>query len=71
MMDCSTILLINILRATVDHVQCSPEIDPASPDVRDLKRTLLEQILRLLASEPALARLATQGPPQGARSGIQ
>jgi hypothetical protein len=71
MKDFSSVLLINILRATVDHVQQSPEIDQASPGVKDLKRTLLEQILRLAAREPELARLATPESPQGAHSGIQ
>jgi hypothetical protein len=70
MKDFSTVLLINMLRATVDHVQHSPEIDQASPGVKDLKRTLLEQILRLLASEPELARLATEERPQEACGGI-
>ena len=60
MKDFSTVLLIKILRATVDHVQKSPEIDQASPGVRDLKRTLLEQIARLQWNEL----------PQEARNGI-
>jgi hypothetical protein len=51
MKDFSTILLINILRATVDHVQQSPDIDPTSPGVRELQRTLLKQIVRLQGSE--------------------
>jgi hypothetical protein len=61
MKDFSTVLLIKILRATVDHVQQSPEIDQASPGVKDLKRTLLEQIARLQWNEL----------PQEARNGIQ
>jgi hypothetical protein len=59
MKDFSTILLIKILRATVDHVQQSPEIDQAIPDVRELKRALLEQIVRLQGSdlEPVKSQL--------------
>jgi CxxC-x17-CxxC domain-containing protein len=50
MNDCSTVLLINTLRATVEHLQESPEIDQASPGVKELERTLLEQIVRLQAN---------------------
>jgi hypothetical protein len=51
MKDYSTILLINILRATVDHVQRSPDIEPTHPGVRELQRTLLEQMVRLEGNE--------------------
>ena len=51
MKDFSTILLIKILRATVDHVQQSPEMDPTHPGVRELQHTLLKQIARLQGSE--------------------
>jgi hypothetical protein len=47
MKDFSSVLLINILRAIVDHVQQSPEIDKASPSLKDVKRTFREQIMRL------------------------
>ena len=71
MKDFSSVLLINILRATVDHVQQSPEIDQASPGVRELKRTLLDQILRQVAIDPEVMRPATQERPQVVRNGIQ
>lgn len=44
-------LSIKILRATIDNVLQSAEIDQASPGVKDLKRTLLEQIVRLPGNE--------------------
>ena len=47
MKDFSTILLINILRATVDHVQDSLEIDMANPGLLEFKRTLLKNIVTL------------------------
>jgi hypothetical protein len=47
MNDFPTILLLNILRATVGHLQQSLEIDRASPGVKDLQRTLQDQIMRL------------------------
>ena len=67
MKDFSTILLIKILRATVDHVQQSPEIDQASPDVRELKRTLLEQIMRLQGSDLKLVKVTTDKISEGAQ----
>jgi hypothetical protein len=51
MKDFSTILLITILRAIVDHVQLSPDIDPTRLGVRGVQRTLLKQIVRLQGSE--------------------
>ena len=56
MRDFSTVLLINILKATVDHAQESPEIDQASPGFREFKRTLLERIVKLqgVIREPAI-----------------
>jgi hypothetical protein len=60
MKDFSTILLIKILRATVDHVQQSPSIDQASPGVRELKRALLEQIVKHHANDPGPAKFTTQ-----------
>jgi hypothetical protein len=53
MKDASNILLMNVLRATINQVQESPNIDQASPAVKELKRTLLEQILKLLAANSA------------------
>jgi hypothetical protein len=50
MRDSSPILLINVLRATIHQLQESPNIDQSSPAVKELKRTLLEQILKLLAN---------------------
>ena len=47
MRDFSTVLLIKILRAIVDHVQESSEIDRASPGLREFERTLLAQIVSL------------------------
>jgi hypothetical protein len=52
MKDFSTILLTKILRATVEHLQESPEIDQANPGLREFKRTLLAQIVWLQAIEP-------------------
>lgn len=52
MKDLSTIVSTKILSAIVEHLQESPNIDQASPAVRDLKRTLLAQIVRLQAIEP-------------------
>jgi hypothetical protein len=51
MKDFSTILLIKILRAIVDHVQLSPDIDPTCPGVREMQRTLVKQIVQLQGSE--------------------
>ena len=51
MRDFSTILLIKILRAIVDHVQLSPDIAPTRLDVREVQRTLVKQIGRLQGSE--------------------
>jgi hypothetical protein len=51
MKDFSRILLINILRATIDHVQQSPDIDPTHPGVRELQHALLKQIVRLQGGE--------------------
>ena len=48
----STVLLINIHRATVDHAQESSEIDQASPGLQEFERTLLAHIERLQASDP-------------------
>jgi hypothetical protein len=53
MNDVSDIQLINVLRSAVDQVQKSPNFDQASPGVKELKRALLEQILRLLAANRA------------------
>lgn len=47
MKDFSTILLIKILLATVDHVESSPAIDQNLPGTRELKRTLMEQVAKL------------------------
>jgi hypothetical protein len=47
MKDFSTVLLINTMRATVEHLQESSEIDQASSGLKELERTLLEQIVRL------------------------
>jgi hypothetical protein len=52
MKDFSTIFLTKILRATVEHLQESPEIDQASPGLREFKCTLLAQIVSLQASDP-------------------
>jgi hypothetical protein len=65
----STILLINVLHKTVDAVQESPDIDQASPGVKELKRTLLEQIVRLQASDPGSGRFTVEEMPQ-ARNGV-
>ena len=51
MKDLSTILLIQILRAIVDRVELSPDIDPARRGVREVRRTLFKQIVRLQGSE--------------------
>lgn len=69
MKDFSTILLMNILRATVDHAQKSAEIDQASPGFQEFKRTLLAQIVKLQASEPGLGRCIVDERPQ-ARNGL-
>ena len=50
MKDFSTILLINVLRATVETVQESACIDQTSPGAKELQRTLLAEIVRLRAS---------------------
>ena len=67
----STAQVIKILRSTLESVQKSPEIDQASPGVRELKRTLLDQILRQVAIDPEVMRPATQERPQVVRNGIQ
>jgi len=64
MRDFSTILLRNILGATVEHFQESPEIDQASPGLRKFKRTLLGQIVRLQAIEPGPRRFIVEEVPQ-------
>jgi hypothetical protein len=64
MKDFSTILLTQILRATVEHVQESPEIGQASPALREFKRTLLAQIVRLEAIEPGPRRFIVEEAPQ-------
>ena len=69
MKEFSTILLINILRANVEHLQESRKIDPARPGVKELKRTLLEQIVRLQASEPGSRRFIVKEALQ-ARNGL-
>jgi hypothetical protein len=51
MKDFSTIPLFNILRAIVNHVQLSPDIDPSRPGVREMQHTLWKQIVRLQGSE--------------------
>lgn len=56
MRDFSTVLLINILKATVDHAQESSEIDQASPGLREFKRTLLAQVVRLQGTDPEPGR---------------
>ena len=48
MRDFSTILLTNVLRATVETLRESVNIDQAR--AQELKRTLLEQIARLQAN---------------------
>jgi hypothetical protein len=53
MNDASDIQLIDHLRLAVDQVQKSPNFDPASRGFKELKRTLLEQILRLVAANSA------------------
>ena len=47
MKDFSTILLIKVLLATVEHVESSPTIDQNLPGTKELKRTLMEQIVKL------------------------
>jgi hypothetical protein len=69
MREFSTVFLVNILRATVDHAQESSEIDQASPGFREFKRTLLAQILRLQASDPGPERFTVDAMPE-ARNGI-
>jgi len=69
MRDFSTIVLINIVRKTVDTVQDSPDIDQASPGARELKRTLLEQIVRLQASDAGPGTFIVDEMPQ-ARHGV-
>jgi hypothetical protein len=69
MKDFSTILLINTLRATVDHLQQSAEIEQASPGVKDLKHTLRAQIVRLQGSDPEPRRIIFEEVPQ-ARNGF-
>jgi hypothetical protein len=51
MKDFSTILLMKILRAIVDYVQVSPDINLTRPGVRETQHTLLEQMVRLQESE--------------------
>ena len=60
MWDFSTTLLINILLKTVDAVQESLDIDQASPSVNEVKRTLLEQIARLQASDLGSGRFTLE-----------
>ncbi len=69
MKDFSTILLINILRETVDTVKRSPDIDQANPGTRELNRTLMEQIVRLQASEPKFGKFIVDQMAQ-ARNGF-
>jgi hypothetical protein len=64
MKDFSTILLINMLRATVEHLQQSPEIDQASPGVEDLKHTLRAQIVRLRGTDPEHGGFTVDATPE-------
>jgi hypothetical protein len=65
MKDFSTILLTKILRATVEHLQEPPEIDHASPGLREFKRTLLAQIVSLQAIEPGPGRRIVEEMTRG------
>lgn len=56
MREFSTILLIHILRATVDHAQESSEIDHTSPGFTEFKHTLLDKVVRLQSSDSELGR---------------
>jgi len=61
MKDFSSNLLINILRATVDHVQDSLEIDLANPGLLEFKRTLLENIVKLQGNRAGLQLTVQKG----------
>jgi hypothetical protein len=69
MRDFSTVLLINILRAIVNHSQESSEIDHRNAGFQEFRRTLLNQILRLEANDPVPERL-TVDPMAEAHNGI-
>ena len=64
MRDFSTVLLINILNATVDHAQESSEIDQASPGLQEFKRTLLAQVVRLQGTDPEPGRFKVEDMPE-------
>lgn len=51
----TTILLINTLRATLEHVEQTPDIDPNYPGLVEFKRTLITQIHKLQTED--------SGPP--------
>jgi len=69
MKDFSTVLLINVLQATVDHAQKSSEIDQSSPEFREFSRTLLAEIVGLRASDPGPEKFMADEIQQ-ARNGI-
>ena len=55
MKDFSTVILIEILRATIRCVEESPGMDPGHAGVRQFEGVLLEEIARLMGqSSPAL-----------------
>jgi hypothetical protein len=59
MKDFSTVLLINILRATVQCLEESPGIDPCHPGTRRFEGALLEEIAKLLGQgEPQMPSLS-------------
>ena len=64
MRDFSTVLVVKILRAIVDHAQESSEIDQASPGLREFKRTLLAQIARLQGTDPEPGRFTVDETPE-------
>ncbi len=52
MKDFGPILLVAVLRATVQHVHHSPLIDPRHPGIVEFERVVNEQIARLQRTSP-------------------
>jgi hypothetical protein len=64
MRDFSTVLVVKILRAIVDHAQESSEIDQASPGLPEFKRTLLAQTMRLQETDLKPGRFTVDETPE-------